>query len=114
MTYRKAIELTEELLEGIDTDEPEGVEMYKALEIAIAALKEKADRVKCGECRCYTEDGTCDLLNNLRFGPDDFCSYGEPKENINRDNCNDCDNRDAFCFYCSRNYEDMYKQKEER
>ena len=29
--------------------------------------------------------------------------------------CSDrCENKDAFCHACSRNYEDKYKQKEER
>lgn len=49
----------------------------EALDVPVIRLIDDGDWVKvtrCRNCSNYLEDGTCDMLAGLRFGPNDYCS----------------------------------------
>ena len=55
----------------------------EALDVPVIRLIDDGDWtevIRCGSCRNYGDDGTCDLLNGLLFDPDDYCSYGDRRE----------------------------------
>ena len=55
----------------------------EALDVPVIRLIDDGDWeevTRCRSCRNYEADRTCDLLNSLMFDPDDFCSYGERRE----------------------------------
>lgn len=55
-------------------------EFARALEVPIIRLIDDGDWedvVRCRRCEHYTKEKTCDLLNDLRFSPRDYCSYGK-------------------------------------
>lgn len=48
-------------------------------QVEAEAMTEQPEIVRCRECRNYDGE-TCDILNNLKFSEDDYCSYAERKE----------------------------------
>ena len=79
MTHEEAIRRIEQMLNG-----PMIPGRAEALRMAIEALK--AQPVRCKDCQFWQDNNVGYLSMNCRWiddempGPDDYCSYGERKE----------------------------------
>lgn len=40
--------------------------------------------IRCEECYFYYEDGSCEWNGSTGWAPDDYCSYGTPKEDAEK------------------------------
>lgn len=79
MTREEAINELIEMCKYINGNIEIRSKQYKALNMAIEALKQP-EIIRCAGCHYYA-DGHCDM-HHMGTSPDDYCSYAVGKYNI--------------------------------